>query len=79
MRIGLEVPSFTWPGGEREIAPRLAEIAHTVDQGGFYSLWVMDHFFQMSIDDFLVQSFIANFVNEGFDGTVLPGTTRFNQ
>src|SRR5512140_2631976 len=47
MRIGLQVPRFTWPGGEREIAPRLAEIARTVDQGGFYSLWVMDHFFQI--------------------------------
>ena len=26
MRIGLQVPSFTWPGGTSEIGARLAEI-----------------------------------------------------
>jgi F420-dependent oxidoreductase-like protein len=47
MRIGLQIPSFTWPGGPAEIGPRLAEIAKTADDAGFYSLWVMDHFFQI--------------------------------
>lgn len=47
MRIGLQIPSFTWPGGDAEIGPRLADIARTADQAGFYSLWVMDHFFQI--------------------------------
>lgn len=47
MRIGLQVPSFSWPGGEKAIHTRLAEIARAADQGGFYSLWVMDHFFQI--------------------------------
>ncbi len=47
MRIGLQVPRFTWPGGTTEIAPRLAEIAQTADETGFASLWVMDHFFQI--------------------------------
>lgn len=47
MRIGLQIPSFTWPGGEQAIHTKLAEIARTADQGGFYSLWVMDHFFQI--------------------------------
>ncbi len=46
MRIGLQIPSFTW-GGANTIAPKLNEIAPLVDQGGFYSLWVMDHFFQI--------------------------------
>ncbi len=46
MRVGLQVPSFTWPGGQ--IASTLAEIAQTADEGGFYSLWVMDHFFQIN-------------------------------
>ena len=27
MRIGLQVPSFTWPGGPAAIAPKLAGIA----------------------------------------------------
>jgi F420-dependent oxidoreductase-like protein len=47
MRIGLQLPSFTWPGGPAEIAGRLKTIAHTAEEAGFSSLWVMDHFFQL--------------------------------
>ncbi len=47
MKIGLQVPSFTYPGGTPAIGPRLAEIARTADEAGFSSLWVMDHFFQI--------------------------------
>ncbi len=47
MRVGLQVPNFTWPGGPAQIAAKLAEIARTAEQAGFYSLWVMDHFFQI--------------------------------
>ena len=47
MRIGLQVPSFTWPGGPAEIRSRLADIAGTADDVGFASLWVMDHYFQI--------------------------------
>ncbi len=47
MKIGLQIPSFTWPGGPEKIAQKLAEIARTADEGGFASLWVMDHFFQI--------------------------------
>jgi F420-dependent oxidoreductase-like protein len=49
MRIGLQLPSFTWPEGPARLAPRLADIARTAEQAGFYSLWVMDHFFQISM------------------------------
>ena len=47
MKIGLQVPSFTWPGGPAEIRTHLADIARTADEAGFASLWVMDHFFQI--------------------------------
>jgi F420-dependent oxidoreductase-like protein len=47
MRIGLQVPSFTWPGGPAGIRTRLADIARTADDAGFASLWVMDHYFQI--------------------------------
>ncbi len=47
MKIGLQIPSFTWPGGSAKIAPKLAEIARTADTAGFASVWVMDHFFQL--------------------------------
>ena len=49
MRIGLQVPNFTWPGGPAHIASKLAEIARAADDAGFYSLWVMDHFFQIGM------------------------------
>ncbi len=47
MKIGLQIPSFTWPSGPDDIHNRLAEIARTADAVGFSSLWVMDHFFQI--------------------------------
>src|SRR5262245_33213049 len=50
MRIGLRLPSFTWPGGAPEIGSRMADIARTADESGFYSLWVMDHFFQIEFN-----------------------------
>ncbi len=47
MKIGLQVPSFTWPGGDAAIGSTLARIAETADSVGFDSLWVMDHFYQI--------------------------------
>jgi F420-dependent oxidoreductase-like protein len=47
MKIGLQIPVFTWPGGSAELATTLKQIAQTADEGGFHSLWVMDHFFQL--------------------------------
>jgi F420-dependent oxidoreductase-like protein len=50
MRVGLQLPSYSWPGGPAEIAPRLADIAEAAEGAGFASLWVMDHFFQLPED-----------------------------
>ncbi len=47
MKIGLQVNSFTWPGGPAAIGPTLARVARTADEVGFDSIWVMDHFFQI--------------------------------
>lgn len=47
MRIGLQIPNFTWPGGPAAIAATLERISRVADDAGFYSLWVMDHFFQI--------------------------------
>lgn len=47
MRLGLQIPSFTWPDGPAGLASRLRAIAQAADEGGFASLWVMDHFFQI--------------------------------
>jgi len=51
MKIGLQIPNFTWPGGPAVIAGKLADIASAADSAGFHSLWVMDHFFQIGDRD----------------------------
>ncbi|HEY1570908.1 MAG TPA: LLM class F420-dependent oxidoreductase [Pseudonocardiaceae bacterium] len=47
MKIGLQIPDFTWPGGAPELAPTLAKIASTADDAGFEYIALMDHFFQI--------------------------------
>jgi F420-dependent oxidoreductase-like protein len=47
MRIGLQVPDFSWPGGTPTLGADLATIARTADDTGFEFLAVMDHFFQI--------------------------------
>src|SRR3954447_15899763 len=47
MKIGLQIDSFTFPGGTEAIGPTLARVVHDADEAGFDSLWVMDHFFQI--------------------------------
>jgi F420-dependent oxidoreductase-like protein len=47
VKLGLQIPSFTWPGGPEAIGPTLARIVRTADEIGLDSIWVMDHFFQI--------------------------------
>ncbi len=47
MRLGLHIVSFTWPDAPASIGPTLRDIARAAEDAGFYSLSVMDHFFQM--------------------------------
>ena len=47
MRLGIQIPAFTFPGGKATLAQDLAAIARTADDGGFDAIAVMDHFFQI--------------------------------
>jgi F420-dependent oxidoreductase-like protein len=47
MKLGLQISSFTWPGGPKAIGPTLGRIAGDADAAGFDSIWVMDHFLQI--------------------------------
>lgn len=47
MKIGLQINRFTWPGQPQTISDTLRNIATTADSAGFYSIWFMDHFFQI--------------------------------
>jgi F420-dependent oxidoreductase-like protein len=46
MRIGLQIPQFR-PSTPETMRDWLMQTARIADQGGFDSLWVMDHFFQL--------------------------------
>lgn len=63
MRIGLQIPNFTWPGEPATIGPTLANIARAADAAGFASLWVMDHFFQIpfsgAVDEPMLEGYSA--------------------
>ena len=82
MKIGLQIPSFTYPGGTTVIGPRLADIAKTADDAGFASLWVMDHFFQISgvgqpeepmLEGYSALSFMAACTRRARLGTMVTG------
>jgi F420-dependent oxidoreductase-like protein len=47
MKVGIQISSYTWPGGAAAIGPTLARIVRQADDVGFDSIWVMDHFFQI--------------------------------
>jgi F420-dependent oxidoreductase-like protein len=47
MKIGLQIPNFTYSDGPKELGKNLAEIARAAEDAGFSSIWVMDHFFQI--------------------------------
>lgn len=49
MKIGLQLPAFTWPNGSAQLGSTLATIARTADSAGFDSIGVMDHFFQIQM------------------------------
>ena len=49
MNIGLQIWRFDWSGNPGNIRQRLKEIAQTAENSGFYSLWTMDHYFQMEM------------------------------
>jgi F420-dependent oxidoreductase-like protein len=47
MRIGLQIPYFTYPGGPASLGETFGRIVRDAEEAGFYSVWVMDHFFQI--------------------------------
>lgn len=88
MKIGLQIPNFTYPGGPQNLSRKLAEIAATADEAGFYSIWVMDHFFQIGsrdrssflgpaedemLEGYSTLSYLAGFTKKARLGTMVTG------
>jgi F420-dependent oxidoreductase-like protein len=51
VKVGLQIPNFSWPESPANIGAKLTQMAETADEVGFSSLWLMDHFFQIDVDE----------------------------
>ncbi|QBD78159.1 LLM class F420-dependent oxidoreductase [Ktedonosporobacter rubrisoli] len=84
MRIGLQVPSFTWSNEQETLGDTFALIAERAERAGFFSLWVMDHFFQIPVigpvehemlEGYSALAFAAGRTNRIKLGTLVTGVT----
>jgi len=84
MRLGLQVPNFTWPNGQGELGETFGLIAQRAEHAGLYSLWVMDHFFQIQnvgpaenemLEGWSALAFAAGHTNHIKLGTMVTGVT----
>jgi F420-dependent oxidoreductase-like protein len=66
VKFGLQIYSFTWPGGPAAIGPTLARSVRTADEVGFDSIWVMDHFWQIGGPDSELQPMLEGWTTLGF-------------
>src|SRR6266487_6777874 len=84
MRIGLQVTSFTWPNKQGSLGETFGLIAQRAERAGLFSLWVMDHFFQISgvglaehemLEGYSALAFAAARTNRIKLGTLVTGVT----
>src|SRR5438094_9298267 len=84
MRLGLQVPNFTWPNGQENLGDTFGLIAQRAERADFYSMWVMDHFFQIRsvgpsenemLEAYSALAFAAGHTNRIKLGTMVTGVT----
>lgn len=84
MHIGLQIPSFKYPGGAAAIRPTLKEIVTTAEDAGFYSLWVMDHYYQIKglfgeaytdpmLESYTTLGYFAGLTEKAYLGVLVTG------
>jgi F420-dependent oxidoreductase-like protein len=66
VKVGLQIYSFTWPGGPAAIGSSLARAVRTADDVGFDSIWVMDHFWQIGVPDSELEPMLEGWTTLGF-------------
>jgi F420-dependent oxidoreductase-like protein len=84
MRLGLQVPNFTWSSDQSQLGDTFGLIAERAERAGFYSFWVMDHFFQIRnvgpaenemLEGWSALAFAAGRTNRIKLGTMVTGVT----
>ena len=84
MHVGLQVPNFTYPNGQAELGDTFGLIVERAERAGFYSFWVMDHFFQIRtvgpsehemLEGYSALAFAAGRSNHIKLGTMVTGVT----
>ncbi len=84
MHVGLQVPNFTWSNGQSNLGDTFGLIAERAERAGFYSFWVMDHFFQIRgvgpaenemLEGWSALAFAAAKTNHIKLGTMVTGVT----
>jgi F420-dependent oxidoreductase-like protein len=84
MKLGLQIPVFTYPQGQENLGDMFGLIAERAERAGFYSLWVMDHFFQIGfagppememLEGWSALAFAAARTNRIKLGTMVTGVT----
>jgi F420-dependent oxidoreductase-like protein len=84
MKIGLQIPSYKYPGGTAAIRPKLKEIVTTAEEAGFYSLWVMDHYYQIKglfgeaytdpmMESYTTLGYFAGLTDKAYLGVMVTG------
>ena len=82
MKLGLQIPDFTWAGNPEQLGATLATVARTADDAGFEHIMLMDHFFQIKsvgppehemLEAYTALGFVAAHTSRARLGTLVTG------
>jgi F420-dependent oxidoreductase-like protein len=82
VKLGLQIPDFTWAGNPEQLGATLATVARTADDAGFEHIMLMDHFFQIKsvgppehemLEAYTALGFLAAHTSRARLGTLVTG------